>query len=152
MKTPTLAVMILASALAPFAGAKEEAKKTAVEFPMDPKPLERVNTGGRLASYADVLEKVTPAVVSITTSQVVRQMPRGRGDMDEFLRRFWGLPSPQAQPEDDEQPQRGGRGGSTRKVPLGCEPSFSPVAAPSLAHHTGRCMARLQVPQTAFQG
>lgn len=27
------------------------------------------------------------------------------------------------------------------KVPFGCEPSFSPVAAPSLAHHTGRCMA-----------
>jgi hypothetical protein len=26
------------------------------------------------------------------------------------------------------------------KVPVGCEPSFSPVAAPSLAHHTGRCM------------
>jgi hypothetical protein len=26
------------------------------------------------------------------------------------------------------------------KVPVGCEPSFSPVAAPALAHHTGRCM------------
>jgi hypothetical protein len=32
----------------------------------------------------------------------------------------------------------------TPKVPLGCEPSFSPVAAPSLAHHTGRCMAALE--------
>ena len=32
----------------------------------------------------------------------------------------------------------------TPKVPLGCEPSFSPVAAPSLAHHTGRCMAGLE--------
>jgi hypothetical protein len=31
-----------------------------------------------------------------------------------------------------------------RKPPLGCEPSFSPVAAPSLAHHTGRCVARLE--------
>lgn len=49
------------------------------------------------------------------------------------------------QPVRDRKPR-------TRKVPLGCEPSFSPVAAPSLAHHTGRCMARLQVPQTAFQG
>jgi hypothetical protein len=35
------------------------------------------------------------------------------------------------------------------KVPLGCEPSFSPVAAPSLAHHTGRCMAALQIPRKA---
>lgn len=33
-----------------------------------------------------------------------------------------------------------------RKVPIGCEPSFSPVAAPSLAHHTGRCVAHLQRP------
>jgi len=30
------------------------------------------------------------------------------------------------------------------KVPLGCEPSFSPVASPSMAHHTGRCMAALE--------
>ena len=33
-----------------------------------------------------------------------------------------------------------------RKVPLGCEPSFSPVASPSLAHHIGRCMAHLTAP------
>ncbi len=26
-------------------------------------------------------------------------------------------------------------------LPVGCEPSFSPVAAPSLSHLTGRCMA-----------
>jgi hypothetical protein len=35
-----------------------------------------------------------------------------------------------------------------RKIPIGCEPSFSPVAAPSLAHHTGRCVARLKTPGT----
>ncbi len=35
------------------------------------------------------------------------------------------------------------------KVPIGCEPSFSPVAAPSLAHHTGRCVARLVSSRTA---
>lgn len=38
----------------------------------------------------------------------------------------------------DEEKSRAPRG---PKVPLGCEPSFSPVAAPSLAHHTGRCVA-----------
>jgi len=37
------------------------------------------------------------------------------------------------------------------KVPVGCEPSFSPVAAPALAHHTGRCVARLQAPWTAAE-
>jgi len=31
------------------------------------------------------------------------------------------------------------------KTPLGCEPAFSPVAQPSLAHHTGRCMASLDL-------
>jgi hypothetical protein len=27
-----------------------------------------------------------------------------------------------------------------KKLMDGCDPSFSPVAAPSLAHHTGRCV------------
>ena len=30
------------------------------------------------------------------------------------------------------------------KLPFACEPSFSPVAQPSMAHHTGRCMADAQ--------
>jgi Do/DeqQ family serine protease len=112
---PSLLALIFTVALAPFAGA-EDAKKTAVDFPLDAKPLERVNTGGRLVSYADVLDKVTPAVVSITTAQMVQQMPRGRGDMDEFMRRFWGVPSPQQ--GEEEQPQRNGKP-NERKVPLG---------------------------------
>lgn len=111
----SLLALIFTVALAPFAGA-EDAKKAPVDFPLDAKPLDRVNTGGRLVSYADVLDKVTPAVVSITTAQVVQQMPRGRGDMDEFMRRFWGIPSPQQ--EENEQPQRNGRA-NERKVPLG---------------------------------
>jgi hypothetical protein len=49
-----------------------------------------------------------------------------------------------AQPPGDRKPR-------TRKVPLGCEPSFSPVAAPSLSHHTGRCVADLQA-ATTFHG
>jgi hypothetical protein len=40
----------------------------------------------------------------------------------------------------------------SRKPPLGCEPSFSPVAAPHLSHHTGRCMARLTAPWNQFAG
>jgi hypothetical protein len=32
-----------------------------------------------------------------------------------------------------------------RKVPVGCEPLFSPVASPSLSHHAGRCMAELDI-------
>ena len=39
-----------------------------------------------------------------------------------------------------------------RKLPIGCEPMFSPVASPSLAHHAGRCMAHLTVPWSARFG
>ena len=33
-----------------------------------------------------------------------------------------------------------------RKHTVGCDPAFSPVASPSLAHLTGRCMAELKGP------
>ena len=39
------------------------------------------------------------------------------------------------------EPPRDRKPPKQRKMLLGCEPSFSPVAAPALAHHTGRCMA-----------
>lgn len=38
------------------------------------------------------------------------------------------------------------------KVPLGCESSFSQVAAPSFAHHIGRCMAKLDGRATQLDG
>jgi hypothetical protein len=34
------------------------------------------------------------------------------------------------------------------KLPPGCEPAFSPIAAPALAHHTGRCIAATGSPAT----
>lgn len=111
-----LPALVLACALAPFAVADSDAtKKAPVEFPFDAKPLERVNTGGRVVSYADILAKITPAVVSINTAEVVRQMPRGRNDMDELLRRFWGLPDADA----DQQSSAGQGRPVERKVPLG---------------------------------
>jgi hypothetical protein len=46
-----------------------------------------------------------------------------------------------------EQPQlRDRKTPAPRRVPLGCEPSFSPVAQPSMAHVTGRCMAETHAP------
>ncbi len=117
---PALTALVLACALAPFAAADTDGakKETTVEFPFDAKPLERVNTGGRVVSYADMLDKVTPAVVSINTAQVVQQMPRGRNDMDELLRRFWGLPSAGNGDDDDTPQSRNGRP-VERKIPLG---------------------------------
>jgi hypothetical protein len=50
----------------------------------------------------------------------------------------------QEQARDRKSPTR-----RDRKLPVGCEPMFSPVAAPSLAHHAGRCMARFEAPGIA---
>jgi hypothetical protein len=50
----------------------------------------------------------------------------------------------QEQARDRKSPTR-----RDRKLPVGCEPMFSPVAAPSLAHHAGRCMAHLEAPRIA---
>jgi hypothetical protein len=56
------------------------------------------------------------------------------------------VPINQIQEQARDEKPRAPRG---PKVPVGCEPSFSPVAAPSLAHHTGRCVANLKTPWTA---
>jgi hypothetical protein len=39
-----------------------------------------------------------------------------------------------------EQARERKEGPATKKLMEGCDPSFSPVASPSLAHHTGRCV------------
>lgn len=56
------------------------------------------------ASYADMLEKVTPAVVSIQTTQVIKggdqQMPGIFSDP--FFQQFFGRGGPQARPRDEK--------------------------------------------------
>ncbi|MGU7772456.1 DegQ family serine endoprotease [Burkholderia sp. MR1-5-21] len=60
--------------------------------------------GASLPDFADLVEKVGPAVVNIrTTANVPSSGPRGafppgfdNGDMSEFFRRFFGIPLPQA--------------------------------------------------------
>lgn len=116
MKATILAALI-ATALTPLIGHAKESPKAPIEFPQESASIARPLSGGRLSSYADMIEKVTPAVVSIHTAQVIRQMPRGRNDMDEMLRRFWGIPS---QPFAEENEQANGSNKPVeRKVPLG---------------------------------
>lgn len=82
-------------------------------FELDPVPL--ANEAGRMASYADVLEPARQTVVSVTTARIVEIM-RGQGmnPMEEFLRRFYGIP-PQNRPQ---QPQRQGES-TERRIPNG---------------------------------
>lgn len=62
-----------------------------------------------VASYADMLEPARSAVVSVTTASIVEIMRnRGRNPMEEFLRRYYGLPeNPRSQgPEPERREQR----------------------------------------------
>ncbi len=75
---------------------------------IDDTPLDRSNRDFR-TSYADMLEEVTPAVVSITTSNVVQvpSRPGFNSPLEDFLRRFYGMPdgsgTPQRQREREVQ-------------------------------------------------
>ncbi|PCE28439.1 DegQ family serine endoprotease [Burkholderia ubonensis] len=67
-----------------------------------------------LPDFADLVEKVGPAVVNIrTTANVPTGGPRGvlppgfdNGDMSEFFRRFFGIPLPQAPGNPKNAPQQ----------------------------------------------
>jgi hypothetical protein len=44
----------------------------------------------------------------------------------------------------DQPRERKAPASPQRKIPIGCEPAFSPVAQPSMAHHMGRCIAEIE--------
>jgi len=81
-------------------------------FPLDATPVDD-GSAPALASYADVLEPARSAVVSVTTASIVEIMQnRGRSPIEEYLRRYYGIPDNQ----DDRRPQ----GESTeRRIPNG---------------------------------
>ena len=83
-----------------------------VDVKRDTSPLNRENSAV-FTSYAPVLDRATPAVVSITVERKLTQRMRGRSRNDmleELMRRMWGLPprreerreAPQ-EPEDRER-------------------------------------------------
>jgi serine protease Do/serine protease DegQ len=85
---------LMALAIAPFVAFcadKEESNKASVEFKMETTAIDRSNKD-KLSSYADTIEKVTPAVVSVRTAQMVRMMPRGGMTAEDLFRRIHGLP------------------------------------------------------------
>ncbi len=85
----------------------------ATPYTLDSSPLDRSATH-QFTSYAPMLERVTPAVVTVATSSVVRVMRNQSDPMQELLRRFYGLPMP-------EQRQQGGKAPAEeeRRVPNG---------------------------------
>ena len=52
-----------------------------------------VGSAAQPSSYANVLGKATPAVVGVYTSQVIRRsFPNASNPLEDFLRRYYGLP------------------------------------------------------------
>lgn len=69
---------------------KEEAAAPALVITSDTRPIERVG-GTHPTSYAPMLEKTTPAVVSVYTSELIRYgNDYGNSRQEEMLRRLFG--------------------------------------------------------------
>jgi serine protease Do len=68
------------------------------KFPQDATPLDHNAPAARLASYADVLKRVTPSVVSVFPAHLAKP---GDVQQDELLKRFFGEKPGAGESEDD---------------------------------------------------
>ncbi|MDR0535470.1 MAG: Do family serine endopeptidase [Puniceicoccales bacterium] len=111
-----LAAFSAVIALAPlFAGQEKKdsaAKKPAVEFNFDSRPIDR-SSKVRVTSYADTLARITPAVVSIRTEQTVQVIQRNpfRSPLDDLFD-LYGMAPPRRRGQPDAAPR-------TEKRPMG---------------------------------
>ncbi|HYR57354.1 MAG TPA: Do family serine endopeptidase [Chthoniobacteraceae bacterium] len=100
----------MCAALAPLGIAQEAPKPDAKapEVKVDSAQLPP-QVGGRVATFAPVVEKVAPSVVTIATSKM---MKRNRNPYfnDPMFRRFFGLPEPDEEDDGSKPQQRGGAG------------------------------------------
>ncbi len=84
----------------------------------DETKLDRSQTSP-IVSYSATLKKSTPAVVAVTTKQVVRRLyPGGTDPIEDFLRRYYGLPRVN-QPRVEEERVPAGIGSGVIVTPQG---------------------------------
>src|SRR5260221_9088314 len=105
----SIAALLLGVAVAPLALAEDTTPPT---VKVDPKPLPQV--AGTLTTFAPVVDKVAPSVVTIATSKMVKKTQNPYFN-DPMFRRFFGIPDEQEEP-GDEAPR--GKGGGTGKKHL----------------------------------
>ena len=92
-----------------------EAAATGFSPQYDDSKLDRTQTSP-VVSYSEILKKATPAVVAVTTKQLVR---RGVVDpLENFLRRYYGLPRGN-QPRFEEERVPAGIGSGVIVTPQG---------------------------------
>lgn len=83
------------------------ALRAATDFPLSTDPVDD-GTAPHLVSYADVLEPARSAVVSVTTASIVeimRSPNQGRSPIEEFLRRYYGMPETPQTPRQQQAPE-----------------------------------------------
>src|SRR5580698_4863572 len=109
--------ILLGAAFAPIIATPSNAQETKPDptpaLKVDPTPLPQ----GAFSSFAPIVEKVSPSVVTIATSKMVRQQAQNPNFNDPMFRRFFGIPDPEEQP--DESPAPKGRNGKKRPQMLG---------------------------------
>lgn len=87
-------------------------------------------TVAALPDFADIVDRTGPGVVNIRTTERVRQNAQGQGGMDdpemqEFFRRFFGIPVPkQQQPGTPRGNGKQGGQGQQEEVPRGVGSGF----------------------------
>lgn len=108
---PASLALLLSAVFAPLASAAEPEKTPAVK--VDPTPLPQA-TG--LTTFAPVVEKVAPSVVTIATSKMVK-LGKNPYFNDPMFRRFFGIPDGEDDSQKDEAP--GAKGGKKKKQMMG---------------------------------
>lgn len=98
----------------PNAANDRESSHEPAEIEVDKTDLDR-RRDVRVTSYAEMLDEVRPSVVSIASARIVRVRDRQQlSPMEEFLRRFYGMPAPRdedrGEPEERRMPNALGSG------------------------------------------
>ncbi|MFP4351936.1 MAG: Do family serine endopeptidase [Puniceicoccaceae bacterium] len=96
-------------------GKPRQEDRPAPTLDVDSSPV-RAPGDHEVASYADVLERATPSVVGVVTAQVVSTNRSGPSNLQDLLRRFYGIP-PEQSPGDE--PRDDSRSEDERRVPVG---------------------------------
>lgn len=123
----SLLVLLTAGALCnPADIVRAQAVEKSADVKIDPAPV--TAKAGMITSFAPVVEKVAPSVVTISTSRNIRGARPGGGGApffnDPLFRRYFGLPEEEENPDEDTTPaprRRGGRSGreGTQRQALG---------------------------------
>ncbi len=116
-RTLTLTALALASvSLVAVASQKQSQAESstqteAIDYARDMEPLDRSGSSGYVTSYADMLEQVTPAVVSVAVERKASYRPSMRSSEDmqrrmleDMLRRFYGQEFEDRLPERNREP------------------------------------------------